>query len=1162
MIRGRLPGVRSGLPALVACLLLGAAIGAGPASAASAETPWWQLDAQAVPTNLQPGAEGRIKVVATNVGDAQANGATDTIILRDRVPAHLEVLGSGIVAYAGTPITLHGIPQRTKLSCTVSEPQTVSCPFHGTLAPYETVQLSITVKVLEPSGTVTTLPNEATAEGGEAPGPVTRTDPLKVSPAETPFGVDRYQLSSENEGGTLDMQAGSHPFQLTSSFDLNDKVEKINIFGGTYPGTVTPEVVKDLHFVVPPGLIGNATATPKCSGTAFSSLAEGNSNYCPGNTAVGVATVDLTAPEDFNELIVSVPVFNLEPSRGEPARFGFEIEHVPVVLTTSVRTGSDYAVEVTLHQASEAAFVLKSQVTLWGTPQDPAHDISRGWECLDRGLWVADAEPARPCSPLKAGQPTAFLTLPTTCEGKPTSTVTGEAWTGGKLEAVYPFPSAFSGCSLLGFTPTISVEPDMQQASRPTGMTVKVHIPQTSTLSAAGLAEADARSTTLTLPEGIQASAGAANGLLTCSAAGGPAVGEVGFLGSGLQESAQLENDHFSPGPVSCPDASKIGSVNIKTPLLERELTGFVYLASQDTSPFSSPLVLYVIAEDPVSGVRVKLAGEVRVAANGQLTSVFSNTPPLPYEDLTLHLWGGDRASQSTPPRCGTYTALASFGLWSSSEPVPASSQFQINTQANGESCPAGTASAPPSSAPLSFGPSFHAGSLNNQAGAFTPFSLTINRPDGNQALQSITMHLPPGAAAILASVTPCPEPQASRNECGPESLVGHSTALSGLGSSPVALGGEVYLTGPYKGAPFGLLAVTRAKAGPFDLGLVPVRSTITVDPYTAAATVTSDPLPQLVKGVPSQIKSLNVTVDRPGFEFNPTNCTPMSITGSLSGWEGALNAVSSPFQVTNCASLPFEPNLTVSASKTFSKNGGVSFIVRVASTHGQANLAKTKLVIPKTLPSRLTTIQKACPDALFNSTPTPGTACGEGSNIGHAIAHTPVLRSPLTGPAYLVSHGGAAFPDVEFVLQGEGILLVLDGQTDIKNGVTTSTFNSVPDAPVQTFEAILPAGPHSALTVYAPGKTNLCGTSLTAPATITGQNGRVIEQNTPVAIEGCGGVASFKETSAQKLAKALKACRKKKNKAKRVSCEKAARKRYPAKAKHAKHAKHAKKKK
>jgi hypothetical protein len=1150
MIRGRLPDVRSVLPALVVCLLLGAAIGAGPASAASTATPWWQLDVQAVPTNLQPGAEGRIKVVATNVGDAQANGATDTIILRDRVPTQLEVLSNGIVAYAGTPLSLHGVAQRTKLSCTVSG-QTVSCPFHGTLEPYETVQLSITVKVLEPPGTVTTLPNEATAEGGGTPSPVTRTDSLKVSPEVTRFGIVRYQLSPENEGGTLDMQAGSHPFQLTSSFDLNDKIETINILGGPYPGTVTPEVVKDLHFVVPPGLIGNATATPKCSGAAFSAVAEGAVNYCPGDTAVGVATVGLTANEDYNELIDSVPVFNLEPSQGEPARFGFEIEGVPVVLTTSVRTGSDYAVEVTLHQASEAAFVLKSQVTLWGTPQDPAHNISRGWECLEGGLWVAEAEPARPCSPLKASQPTAFLTLPTSCEGKPVSTVTGEAWTGGKLAAEYPFPSAFSGCSLLAFTPTISVEPEVQQASRPTGMTVKVHIPQTSTLSAAGLAEADARSTTLTLPEGIQASAGAANGLLTCSAAGG-----VGFLGSGLEESAQLENDHFSPGPVTCPDASKIGSVNIKTPLLERELTGFVYLASQDTSPFNSPLVLYVIAEDPVSGVRVKLAGEVQVAANGQLTSVFRNTPPLPYEDLTLHLWGGDRASQATPPRCGTYTALASFGLWSSSEAVPASSQFQIKTQANGEACPEGTPGAPPSSAPLSFGPSFHAGSVNNQAGAFTPFSLTINRPDGNQALQSITMHLPPGAAAILASVTPCPEPQASRNECGPESLVGHSTALSGLGSSPVALGGDVYLTGPYKGAPFGLLAVTRAKAGPFDLGLVPVRSTITVDPYTAAATITSDPLPQLVKGVPSQIKSLNVTVDRPGFEFNPTNCTPMSITGSLSGWEGALDPVSSPFQVTNCASLPFTPKLTVSASHTFSKNNGVSFIVRVTSTHGQANLARTKLVIPKTLPSRLTTIQKACPDSLFNSTPVPGTACGEGSNIGHAIVHTPVLKSPLTGPAYLVSHGGAAFPDVEFVLQGEGILLILDGQTDIKGGVTTSTFNSVPDAPVESFEAILPAGPHSALTVYEPGKTSLCGVKLTAPTTINGQNGAPIEQNTPVAIEGCSGVASFKETSAQKLAKALKACRKNKNKAKRVSCEKAARKRYPAKAKHAKHAK------
>ncbi len=407
------------------------------------------------------------------------------------------------------------------------------------------------------------------------------------------------------------------------------------------------------------------------------------------------------------------------------------------------------------------------------------------------------------------------------------------------------------------------------------------------------------------------------------------------------------------------------------------------------------------------------------------------------------------------------------------------------------------------------------------------------------------------------------PNPRRRKATCGPESEIGKSTALSGLGEDPFALPGTVYLTGPYDGAPFGLSAVTLAKAGPFHLGRVVVRSSISINETTAAATINTEAarfigeegkveelsgFPEFVDGVPSQIKDLNVTVNRPGFEFNPTNCAPTSITATLKGAGGGEKAVSAPFQATNCAALPFAPKLTASVVGQGSKADGTTFSVKLESPGlGQANIHKVDLTIPALLPSRLTTIQKACLEAVFNANPA---SCDEGSVIGEGIVHTPVFKNPLRGPAYLVSHG-AEFPDVEFVLQGEGVKIVVDGKTDIKHGVTYSKFETSPDAPFTSFETIFPAGPHSALTPNVPEAEdfNLCKTTLSLPTEITGQNGAFISETTPVQVTGCKGVAAFKETKAQQLAKALKACKKDKKKSKRVACEKAARKKYGAKA-------------
>ncbi|HEX4482931.1 MAG TPA: hypothetical protein VH081_04035, partial [Solirubrobacteraceae bacterium] len=776
-----------------------------------------------------------------------------------------------------------------------------------------------------------------------------------------------------------------------------------------------------------------------------------------------------------------------------------------------------------------------------------AHDAARGWECVDDEAY----DTGHPC--VHSGEASAppFLSLPTSCNSSQQSAVTGRSWPIGANHEEFPisgetsFP-ALKECNLLSFEPALSVEPDTHAANTPTGLNVKVDVPQSSTLSPTGLAEADLKETVVTLPQGVMASPGAANGLGTCLS-GMTGFGFPGLPGEEEPVPLQLTNTKISPAAESCPDPSKLGTISIKTPLLKHELSGFVYLAHDDLTLGEERLVLLLAAYDEESGVRVKLAGDVHLdPGTGQLTSTFENSPQVPFEDLTINFFDGETASQSTPPLCGGYTSSGSFDPWSGQPAVVASGSFSITEGPHGGPCPN----------PSSLAPSFSAGATNTAAGQYTNFSLTIGHSDADQPLSSLTVHLPEGAAAMLSHVTPCPEPAGNAEwSCGAESLIGHSTSTSGLGGSPYTLPGTVYLTTGYGGAPFGLLVITPANAGPFELGNVDVRSRIFVDRTTAAVTIQSDPFPQFVRGVPVQLKQINVTVDRPEFEFNPTNCSALSVTGTITGSGvqtgvgDASAAVSSPYGVTNCAALPFKPTLTASTKGNASKPNGAELRVKVTSSPGQANIAKTKLVLPITLPSRLTTIQKACPDSVFEVNPA---ACDEGSNIGSATVHTPVLKNPLTGPAYLVSHGNAAFPDIEFVLQGEGITLVLDGQTDIKKGITTSTFNAVPDAPVTTFETVLPEGPHSALTSNVPESKHfsLCGQKLVIPTTITGQNGIVIEQQTKVPVEGCAAVKASKESRSTKLAKALKKCRKqfKHSKKKRASCEAKARKKYGAK--------------
>jgi hypothetical protein len=1229
VIQRKLIALGTVLCSLATALALIALAGASPAFA-EAPRPRWDIVMRTAPKYLQPGKPSAITIVAINLGDAPVEGSeSNPVTITDELPkAAVEAneLKATRAMHAAAQSGADGKaerPQTPSEGMTCKPRPTLRCEFIGELPAGDAIQAEVPIEaenVTLNSETEEVQLGENTVkveggfytvkgEGGEstetAPSE-TATHPVAVSEREVPFGVERFELSPERPDGSGDLQAGSHPFELTTTVEFNQtythepkstpsKLEKEEgVTEVHWPGV--PALVKNLDTILPPGLVGNTTVIPECSDLDFSTVPAGNYNECPADTAIGFASVTIRDPGlGFGYVTEGFPVFNLVPGPGEPARIGLEVARVPVILSTGVQTGKGYAVEVDSKDTSELAEVLSAVITVWGVPGAASHQEERGWQCLASG-WRYYALPLKPkCEPAGPQPAQPYLTLPTTCKTHMTTSLLAQSWQpGAELEEAestfvdresVKSAKPLEGCEALPFSepqfrPSIEVTSEQHTASTPTGLKVVVRVPQTSTLEPTleetGKAEADIKATTVTLPPGVLANAGLANGLTACVP--GALLGQSGFeeVGS-LQKALELQSFSLTPDlEESCLEGivsgkgvygSKLGTVKIVSPLLEEPLVGSVFLGSQDTNPFKSPLVLYLIAEGKKSGVLAKFAGTVNInQETGQLTTTFEGTPPVPFETLELELPNeeGGRAANTTPPQCGPATTTAEFFPFSEEgeqaptvKPLSTDSSFEITQGAGGTPCP---------SSPLSFAPAFQAGSTNTQAAALTPFTVTIGRPDGQQALERINMELPPGLAALISQVTLCTEAQAEADECPAESQVGHTTSVSGLGGKPVTLGGKLYLTGPlvanskHGAGPFGLLAETKAQVGPFNLGDVNVFSTINVNETTAQAIVTSGQIPQFVKGAPVQLKELNVVVERPGgkpFQFNPTNCEELKISGKLTGYEGKEAPASEPFYASNCASLPFAPKLTASVVGQGSKADGTTFVVTLESPGlGQANIHKVDLTIPAKLPSRLTTIQKACPEADFDANPA---SCDEGSVIGEGIVHTPVFANPLRGPAYLVSHGGAEFPDVEFVLQGEGVKLVLDGKTHITGGVTYSKFETAPDAPFTKFESIFPAGPHSALTpaVAESENFNLCKTSLALPTEITGQNGAFIGETVPVDITGCGGVLPskvVKPTKAQLLAKALKACKTKykakSKKSKRVACEKAAHKKYGSKAK------------
>jgi hypothetical protein len=1041
-------------------------------SLAGAEVP--QMFAVRVPPEGEPeklavqivtkaGSGGDLVVSAVNVGAGATDGSP--VRVEDTLPQGL--VATSITAYDsyaekksvyyGLAVPL-GCAPLPKLECTDS----------NVVGPGDPIIMRIGVRAL--ANAPASVVNQASVSGGGAEEGASVSGEAAISSSAVGFGIAPGSVLA----ALSTLQAGAHP-NVTTAFTMN-----------TSGREVSAGDPRDVQFDLPAGFVGNTVGMPRC--TAAQAV-----NYdCPPDTIVGMATVVAEISPEFAAILtgpdkpIVTPVFNIEPAPGEPAAFFYKVATVPVRLDTSVLSGGDYKVRVTGGNVGQSAAVLSNYVTVWGVPADhegPGGIVS--WYLADNQQALKEGHVEHTYGStlggVSANSRVPLLTNPTQCSTPLSAEVHTDSWVRPGV-FVSPAPvgmGVLSGCGRLGLEMSMSMLPDTLVAGAPAGYTFGLHIPQANVPD--GLATPNVKRVVTTLPMGTVISPSAAWGLAACS-------------------DAQFAIHSGVAG--SCPREAQVGTVQITTPALPQPLAGKVFLAAPDCGPCSPSdaqagrmvrLFMQVIGEGE-SGIIVKLEGTGSInQQTGQLTVTFDQNPQLPFSDLKLTLGGGPRATLANPRACGPVSTSLDLTPWSTpfGADVSALSTFEIS-----EGC----------FAPI-FKPSFVAGTTDIQAGEYTPFTVSFGREDDEQFLNGLQMQMPPGLLGSLAGVSLCKEPQAAMGTCGQASLIGHTQVLTGPGADPfLVTGGQVFLTESYRGAPFGLSIVVPAKAGPYTLagttgqGTVVVRAAINVDPNDAALTVTSDPLPTMLDGIPLQLRVVNVTIDRPNFTLNPTNCQKMTISGVLSSTEGPGVSASTPFQVTNCAGLGFKPRFNVSTSGHTSRARGASLDAKVTYPTGgrYANIAKVKVDLPKQLPSRLTTLQKACPVAIFNANPA---ACPAGSRVGIAKAITPILPVTLTGPVYFVSHGGEAFPNLIIVLQGYGVRVDLVGDTFIsKAGITSSTFEHVPDVPIDSFELYLPQGPGSALAANG----NLCTSKLVMPTSFIAQNGMSIKQSTPIAVTGC----------------------------------------------------------
>ncbi len=896
------------------------------------------------------------------------------------------------------------------------------------------------------------------------------------------FGVANFNVSATNQDGTADSQAGSHPYELTTSFAFNLTTD-------AQGDSVTDGQVKDVQVALPPGIVGNPTTVPQCLPQNLQqTLVTAGVNGCPIDSQIGMVTLHLK--DRFLPATAYVPLYNMAPPAGTSAEFGFNMFGIGVYMTVEVRTGQDYGLTISSPDISAAFEVAGLSVAVWGIPEDPTHNAQR---CPDSNPFTGQCtgssygnEPHPAGIPLKP-----FLTLPTSCGAPLIATIRADSWLTPELwqtaSSTLPAPT---GCDKLGFVPSLIVRPNTMIADSPSGLSVDLQVPQAGLVNPTGLAAANLKDATVTLPQGVSVNPSSANGLAACSPA------QIGI------------NNANEP---SCPDAAKVGTVEVDTPLLPDPLKGGVYVAQQDNNPFNSLLAIYVTAY--ADGVWVKLAGHVVAdPVTGQLQTTFDNNPQLAFSDFKLDFFGGPLAALATPDACGTYMASSQFTPWSGTAPVSSSNTFEITS-----GCVSG------------FAPSFTAGTQNAQAGAYSPFVLSMSRSDVDQSFSGLAVKLPPGMLAKLAGVQECSEQQvasissapgtgaaqAANPSCPASSQVGTVQVGVGAGPEPFFLPGTVYLTGAYKGASYGLAVVVPAVAGPYDLGTVVVRQALYVDPTTAQVTDVSDPFPTILDGIPLRIRRVDVNLNRPDFTVNPTSCDPMSVGGILSSTGGLLAGVSSRFQVGGCASLGFSPKLHMRLTGRGQTHSGTHPTLTATLTQAgvQANLASARVALPLSLALDPNNSQHVCSYDVAEAVHGGAVGCPASTIVGSATAYTPLLSQPLTGKVYLVQgirFGKAGqrirtLPSLLIPLRGQ-IALDLRAKSSV-NGAQelVTTFPTIPDAPVSKFSLTINGGRRGILVITGRGRT-VCGKPQVANAQFGAQSGKQELLNPRLGTPACRG--------------------------------------------------------
>jgi hypothetical protein len=936
-------------------------------------------------------------------------------------------------------------------------------------------------------------------------------------------------------------QAGGHPWGLTTIGEFSN--EKTTSGGEEVKITPTQDP-KDAVVDLPPGLLGDPMAVPRCPIIQVTDTQE----PCPPDTQVGYYIIDFGGKQAVG------PVVNVQPEVGQSAEFAIEFAKEPFLLTAHlVRVENkhhEYEYRFTVVSDEQPMIGLYHfELTFWGVPADHSHDPMRGLRCNNiGGNGITECNPSEDGNiPFGSSPVVPFLIMPTDCvEGEQSTTIRTDSWEspGSVQEGEYfgftkntiGFPGV-TGCNLLQFDTGIEVRPSTSLADEPAGVEFNVKVAQNE--STQSPATPEVRDAVVTLPEGMTINPGAVDGIQACNESGPEGINFEGPESEEVGPSGELQ---LAPG--HCPKASKVGTAEAISPLLREPLRGSVFLARplcggagqhscgpQDAVDGSLyQLYLELGGEGPLAntGINIKLHGYVQAnPATGQLTSKFLDNPQAPFSELKLHLNGGPRASLATPAACGPAVATADFTPWSRPSPTTPGTPDSIVSSPpfNVEGC----------ANPTPLQPGFTGGTVTPQAGQFSTFTMDLSRQDREQFVKGVQVHTPPGLIGILSNVPLCGEAQANNGTCPESSKIGTTRVATGAGSHPFEIGGNVYLTGPYCGegrtsplpaqrcAPFGLSIVTNAVAGPFNLGLVVVRSRIDVDPSTSRLTVTTDEagpyaIPQILDGVPLRLRRVTVNIDRPNFIFNPTNCSAERMEATISGTQGARTQVSSPFVVGGCKSLAFKPTFKAYTSAKTSRARGASLDVRLSypanSVGSEANVARVKVALPKKLPSRLSTLQQACPAAKFQANPA---LCPKASIVGVVKASTPVLPVGLSGPVYFVSHGGESFPSLVVVLQGDNVRVDLTGSTFINEhtNVTTSTFKTLPDVPVHTFELYLPEGRYSALAATA----NLCKLAgkLKMPTQFVAQNGARFNQSTNIVVTGCRKAKASRGGSARR---------------------------------------------